>query len=98
MTWIGDRHYCKICIPKDNTQIAKDDAVNHPSHYNQGDIECIAAIKEATKGLDGIEAFDTGNAIKYLWRWKQKKGAEDLKKAIFYINHLIEQIEKAPGN
>jgi hypothetical protein len=63
--------------------------VNHPAHYNAGNIECIDAIEEAVKGLDGKEAFATGNAIKYLWRWKRKGGKEDLKKAVWYINRLI---------
>lgn len=69
------------------------DTVNHPSHYTQGGIECIEAIKAATVGLEGIEAVCTGNAIKYSWRWKQKNGTEDLKKAIWYINKLIEEKE-----
>lgn len=66
--------------------------VNHPSHYNQGGIECIDAIKSATCDLNGLEAFCTGNAIKYLWRWKEKNGVEDLNKAIWYINKLKESI------
>lgn len=70
------------------------DNVNHPSHYTGGKIECIEAIEEATKGLGGIESFCTGNAIKYLWRWKRKNGVEDLKKAQWYINRLIEASEK----
>lgn len=49
-----------------------DDNVNHPSHYNQGGIECIDAIASAVCDLDGVEAFCTANAIKYLWRWKNK--------------------------
>ena len=46
--------------------------VNHPPHYNAGGIECIDALEAATSGLQGIEAFCTANAIKYLWRWKLK--------------------------
>lgn len=69
------------------------DTVNHPAHYTQGGIECIEAIKAATVGLEGIEAVCMGNAIKYIWRWKQKNGIEDLKKAIWYINKLIEEKE-----
>ena len=53
------------------------DKVNHPNHYNAGDIECIEALKAATVGLGGIESFCTANAIKYLWRWKYKNGVED---------------------
>jgi hypothetical protein len=64
------------------------DNVNHPAHYT-GAIECIDAIAEATKDLKGMEAVCTGNAIKYLWRWKKKNGVEDLKKAQWYLNKLI---------
>ncbi len=73
------------------------DNVNHPSHYNQGGIECIDAIEAATTNLKGIESFCTGNAIKYLFRWKEKNGAEDLKKAKWYIDRLIsENKDKLP--
>lgn len=68
--------------------------VNHPAHYNAGDIECIDALEAAVSGLQGIEAFCTANAIKYLWRWKRKNGAEDLKKAKWYIDQLIEREEQ----
>jgi hypothetical protein len=65
------------------------DNVNHPAHYNSGGIEAIDGIAAATVGLDGIEAVCTGNAIKYLWRWKRKGGVEDLRKAKWYIDRLI---------
>ena len=65
--------------------------VNHPPHYNAGGIECIDALEAATSGLQGIEAFCTANAIKYLWRWKLKNGEEDLQKAVWYINRLIQR-------
>lgn len=68
--------------------------VNHPNHYTTGEIECIDAIESAVCGLKGIEAVCTANAIKYLWRWKQKNGAEDLKKSIWYIERLLKEVEK----
>lgn len=68
------------------------DNVDHPAHYNQGGVECIDALKAATVGLEGIQAFCTANAIKYLWRWKSKGGVEDLDKAIWYIQRLKEEI------
>lgn len=64
------------------------DNVNSPDHY-QGKVECIDCIESATSGLNGIEAFCTGNAIKYLYRWKKKNGIEDLKKAKWYIDKII---------
>lgn len=71
----------------------KPDMVNQPPHYNKGDIECIDAIKSACEGLDGFEGYCTGNAIKYLWRWKHKNGVEDLKKAHWYIKKLAMGLE-----
>ena len=67
------------------------DAVNHPAHYTAGQIECIDALESATTGLYGIEAICTANAIKYLWRWKLKNGVQDLEKAKWYIDKLIEK-------
>ena len=67
------------------------DNVNHPSHYTGGKVECIDALEAATANLSGIEAVCTANAIKYLWRWKQKNGVEDLKKARWYLDKLIEE-------
>ena len=64
------------------------DNVNSPSHY-LGKVECIDCIESATAGLNGIEAVCTGNAIKYLYRWKKKNGIEDLKKAKWYIDKII---------
>ena len=69
------------------------DSVNHPSHYTAGGIECIEALKAATTRLTGIEAVCTANAIKYLWRWKEKNGAEDIRKAIWYCERLLKEIE-----
>lgn len=64
----------------------KDEKVNHPSHYNQvPGIECI----EVTRWFN----FNIGNAIKYIWRagYKGDK-AEDLKKAIGYLEDEIKRI------
>ena len=69
------------------------DNVNHPNHYTQVNVECIEAVKAATSNLKGIEAICTANAIKYLWRWKDKNGIEDLNKAKWYIDRLIGEIE-----
>lgn len=74
------------------------DMVQHPQHYNQGGIECIDAIKAATVGKTGIEAFCVGNAIKYLFRYENKNGLEDVKKAQWYINRLIQELEEKKEN
>ena len=69
------------------------DPVNHPIHYNQGGIECIDAIKAATVGKKGIEAVCVANIIKYLWRYEAKNGIEDVRKARWYIDRLIQELE-----
>ena len=65
-----------------------DDMVNHPPHYNQRSIECIDAIEAATDL--GFEYYLQGNIIKYIWRYRYKNGVEDLKKAKWYLDKLIE--------
>lgn len=73
----------------------EEDLVNHPSHYKtESGIETIDVIEAFTKGLEGIEATDTGNIIKYICRWKKKNGLQDLKKAQWYLNHLINKVEE----
>ena len=68
------------------------DMVNHPSHYTQGGIECIDAITAATVGKTGIEAVCVANVIKYLWRYEEKNGPEDVKKARWYLERLINEL------
>jgi hypothetical protein len=69
-------------------KIDKADPVN-PSHYKQGGIECIEAIKAATG--DGFISYVWGNVLKYLWRWPKKGGVDDLKKARWYLDRLIKE-------
>ena len=64
------------------------DMLNHPPHYNQKGIECIDAIEAATD--TGFEYYLQGNIMKYLWRYRYKDGSQDLKKALWYLNKLIE--------
>jgi hypothetical protein len=66
------------------------DPVNHPPHYNQGEIECIDAIRAAL-GREGFIAYCRGNAIKYLWRCVHKGGVEDLRKAKWYQEKAIKE-------
>ena len=59
--------------------------VNHPKHYTNGKIEPIDFING--NNMDYLE----GNIIKYISRYKFKNGLEDLEKAKFYLNMLIER-------
>jgi len=64
------------------------DLVNNPPHYNVGGIECIDAILSATN--HNKEGYLQGNILKYVWRYDYKGGLEDLQKAQWYLNKLIE--------
>jgi len=64
------------------------DMVNSPEHYNKGGIECIEYIKQQLG--DCFTEYCEGNVIKYLHRWRYKNGTEDLKKAQWYLNEMIE--------
>ena len=71
------------------------DMVNHPKHYKaKNGMEVIDVIEAFTVNLEGYEATHTGNVIKYICRWKEKNGLEDLKKAQWYLNRLIKNIEE----
>ena len=71
------------------------DMVNHPSHYKaKNGMEVIDVIEAFTANLEGYKATHTGNVIKYICRWKEKNGLEDLKKAQWYLNRLIKNIEE----
>lgn len=66
--------------------------VNHPAHYNQAGIECIDALKAATVGKPPFEAVCVANVIKYLWRYEEKNGIEDVEKAMWYIDRLHKEL------
>jgi len=70
----------------------KEDVVNKPSHYNHSKFETIDVIKE-WGGKEHYEGFCWGNVIKYTSRYKHKNGLEDLKKARYYLDRLIESKE-----
>ena len=71
------------------------DMVNHPPHYQNGSgPETIDIIEWMCADLVGIQAVDTANVIKYLSRWYKKNGLEDLYKARWCLNHLIENVEE----
>ena len=70
-----------------------DTMVSHPPHYQtESGLEAIDVIEAFTFDLNGIEATDTGNVIKYMCRWKKKNGIQDLEKAKWYLQHLIDHV------
>jgi len=77
-------------LPADDTL---DDTVNHPAHYTQGAVECIEAIK-ASMTASEFRGYLKGNAMKYIWRYQHKGGVEDLKKARWYLDRLIGEVDR----
>ncbi|MGK8294050.1 DUF3310 domain-containing protein [Staphylococcus arlettae] len=67
-----------------------EDTVNHPSHYNYGEIEVIDFIEQVTQHYNANVAYHIGNAIKYLARSPHKNGKEDVEKAKWYIERAYE--------
>lgn len=65
------------------------DAVNHPQHYTQGGIETIDYLK-AKLTHEQYVGFLIGNVLKYVSRFNLKNGQEDLKKAQWYLNKVVE--------
>ncbi len=76
------------------SKIIQKDVVNQPPHYNTGKIECIDAIEQSMDEKE-YAGYLKGNVLKYLWRYNYKgKPTEDLKKAAWYLDRLIEITEK----
>jgi len=72
---------------------SEEDMVNNPSHYTYGKVECIEGIQESMTP-EAFKGYCKGACLKYLWRYERKaKPLEDLKKAQWYLNKLIEGVE-----
>ena len=71
------------------------DMVNHPAHYTAGNVECIDALESMSVGYqDTVQAALAWQVVKYIWRSPLKgKQLEDLQKAQFYLNRLIERVK-----
>ena len=69
------------------------DMVNSPPHYNTGNAECIVAIEESMTP-DAFKGYLKGNVLKYMWRYEYKNGTQDLEKAQWYLNKLVETCKK----
>jgi hypothetical protein len=70
------------------------DAIN-PEHYKKGGIECVEAIKASMSDLE-FQGYLKGNVFKYMWRFRHKKGVEDLQKAEWYNKRLIDELKANP--
>lgn len=71
------------------------DPVNQPQHYASGEIECIDAIR-ASMTREAFCGYLKGNVQKYMWRYEKKiNPVEDIKKARWYSERLIKELEDA---
>ncbi|MCF1632926.1 DUF3310 domain-containing protein [Tetragenococcus koreensis] len=75
-------------LSREESRRLMSDNVNHPNHY-QGDIETIDYIKDKLTDEE-FRGFVKGNVLKYVSREGLKNGDEDLKKARWYLNELLE--------
>jgi hypothetical protein len=73
----------------DTPDVPIDNPVTHPSHYTQGNIQCIDAM-EAAFGKEQVAIWCKLNAFKYVWREEHKSGLQDIDKAIWYLNKYKE--------
>jgi len=74
------------------------DVVNHPSHYTQSGIQAIDAIKAAVATAPPVQAVFVANILKYVWRYREKNGKQDLMKARWYLDALIQEVESKLDN
>lgn len=91
--------YCLNCVASNVTEktwspsnweaTTDDNSVDHPAHYNQGKYECIEVMREVFGDL-AVKNFCHLNAFKYVWRANEKNGIEDIKKARFYLDKMVE--------
>lgn len=70
------------------------DVVNSPPHYTAGGIEAIDAIKAAVATAPPVQAVFVANILKYVWRYREKNGKQDLLKARWYLDELIKEVAK----
>ena len=70
------------------------DVVNSPPHYKTGGIEAIEAIKAAVTTAPPVQAVFVANILKYVWRYREKNGKQDLLKARWYLDELIKEVAK----
>lgn len=74
------------------TEATPHDVVNNPSHYKRGEIECYEALK-ASMTKEQFLGHLKATAIAYLWRYDLKNGLEDVKKAKWYVDKMVEEME-----
>lgn len=73
------------------------DMVNHPPHYQiRKGYEVIDIIEDVVEwlGIKGKEAYHYTQLLGYILRYKKKNGLEDLKKAKFFLDRMIDKYKE----
>lgn len=93
------KHCCGAISGKEffTPKIQPTEEINHPDRYKSGKYECIEVMADVF-GKEAAKDFCKLNAFKYIWREKQKNCVEDIKKAVWYLNKLIELSEDINKN
>lgn len=67
------------------------DNINRPKHYCTDSMECID-VMIATQGIEAVKSFCVCNALKYIYRHKNKGGDKDLRKAEWYLKKYFDLV------
>lgn len=92
-TLLSDKNECLCYVKMQESHLCDkvQDNVNHPKHYAYNcSLECID-VMQLVFGSKSVSVFCMINAFKYLWRWKNKNGIEDLNKAKWYIDETVKK-------
>ena len=88
-------YFDKLPLSRKKTQHSEDsDNVNHPSHYNQSNIEVIDIMEALPSEYNHKTLISLANVIKYIFRAPFKNGKEDLKKAQWYLQRAVNNFEE----
>ena len=95
-------YYCFECFEREyedivnNGEPLNNDPVNHPDHYTSRTMEAIDIIEMIIDGEQNPKvAYNMSNVLKYLLRFRKKgKSTEDLKKAKWYLDRMIQKVEE----
>src|SRR5699024_8529183 len=93
--YFGKKDYYVLAEDEEDTEEpviqGTTDPVNHPDHYNYGEIEIIDFIDQVSEHYNPVVAVHIANAIKYLSRAPHKNGKEDIEKARWYIERAYKK-------
>ena len=94
MKILNDLYTKQLSLPG----VPETDPISNPKHYTETEIQPLDVIKDWHKGEDPLLFYYKGQILKYIRRERLKNKLEDLKKAQFFMNELVEAGEKHYGS